>query len=432
MLLKYKNLKILPLTILLTLFANTLPSAEAQSVRHSNEAMQLGNAPFSNPQEQDFMWFENGGLLVMEAEKADLAGSWSFQDEIAGAVDDGYFEWKNGDPSTDADEPGLGILSYTFHIATPGTYRLLLRSAALLKRDHNDVWVRFPDNEAEGRKSTGGSIVHLDQNTWFKVYQKKGGNDWHFEASTVDDNAHEVFAFFNTTGSYRVELSGRSTQFKIDRLVFFQESVSESIATDTSTPESVSTTLPVELVEFKGLVNNRNVALTWTTASELNNAGFDVEFTPVAGGTFSTVGFVAGSGTSTETVLYKYTHASEGFEGQTLYYRLKQLDFDGTFEYSDVVAVQVPITSNTILHPAYPNPFNPSTTISFTLPVESEVSLSVYDPSGRVVQALFNEVKPAGYHSQQFNPTAEMASGMYMYRLVTPTQTLTGTVLLLK
>lgn len=368
----------------------------------------------------------------MEAEKADVSGDWSFQNELAGAVNDGYYEWKNGDPSTDADEPGLDILSYTFQISTPGTYRFLFRTAALLKRDHNDVWVRFPDNPGEGRKSTGGSIVSLDQNTWFKVYQKKGGNDWHFEASTVDDNAHEVFAFFDTAGPYKIELSGRSTQFKIDRLVLFHESVSESIAEDVSTPESISTTLPVELVKFNGLINNRSVMLEWTTASELNNAGFDVEFTNEAGGSFGKIGFIAGSGTSTETIQYKYTHTADGFEGQTLYYRLKQLDFDGTFEYSDVVAVTLPVTPNTVLHPAYPNPFNPSTTISFTLPVEGKVQLSVYDASGRVVQELINEVRPSGYHSEQFQAAEDMASGMYMYRLVTPTQTLNGTVLLLK
>lgn len=368
----------------------------------------------------------------MEAEKADISGDWSFQNELTGAVNDGYYEWKNGDPSTEADEPGLNILSYAFQISTPGTYRFLFRTAALLKRDHNDVWVRFPDNPGEGRKSTGGSIVSLDQNTWFKVYQKKGGDDWHFEASTVDDNAHEVFAFFDTAGTYQIELSGRSTQFKIDRLVFFHESVSESIAEDVSTPESISTTLPVELVKFKGLINNQSVVLEWTTASELNNAGFDVEFTNEAGGSFDKIGFIAGSGTSTETIQYKYNHTADGFEGQTLYYRLKQLDFDGTFEYSDVVAVTLPMTPSTVLHPAYPNPFNPSTTISFTLPVEGKVLLSVYDASGRVVQELVNEVRPSGYHSEQFQAAEDMASGMYLYRLVTPTQTLNGTVLLLK
>lgn len=368
----------------------------------------------------------------MEAEKADLSGNWSFQNELAGAVNDGYFEWKNGDPSTDADDPGDDILSYTFQIATPGTYRFIFRTAALLKRDHNDVWVRFPNNEAEGRKSTGGSIVALNQNTWFKVYQKKGGNDWHFEASTVDDNAHEVFAFFNTADTYQIEFSGRSTQFKIDRLVFFHESVSENIATDVSIPESISTTLPVELIEFRGLLNGSDIALAWTTASELNNAGFDIEFAHASDGTFSKIGFVAGSGTSTETTQYHYTHTPTSFDAQTLYYRLKQLDFDGTFEYSDVVEINLPLTSNATLHHAYPNPFNPSTTISFTLPAEGSVHLTVYNATGRVVQELINEVKPAGYHSEQFVAGEDLASGVYMYRLITPAQTLTGTVLLLK
>ena len=83
------------------------------------------------------------------------------------------------------------------------------------------------------------------------------------------------------------------------------------------------------------------MVLNWTTASELNNAGFDVEFAPDVAGDFSKVGFVSGSGTANESIDYKYVHTPAGYRGQTIYYRLKQLDFDGTFEYSDVVAVHL-------------------------------------------------------------------------------------------
>ncbi len=378
------------------------------------------------------VFLESNGLVVIETESVPTKASWSLQNTLAGATGNGYYEWKTGDPSGGIDAAGQGILSYPVEITQAGTYRFLFRTAAPHTTEHNDAWGRFPDNPAEARKSNGGSVVDLIQNNWFKVYQNQGKDKWNFDARTVDNNPHEIFALISSPGVYRVELSGRSTQFKVDRLVLFSENVSEATATDINNMESGCSSLPVELTSFEGMVDSGEVVLSWSTASELNNAGFEVEFTPDAAGTFTRVGFVAGNGTTNEAVDYRFAHTPAGFAGRTVQYRLKQLDFDGTFEYSDVIAVSLPAATTMALHPAYPNPFNPVTTLSFTLPVESHVRLSVYDASGRLVQELIDGVQPAGYHSAHLEVNASMSSGLYFYRLSTPAQTLTGVVTLLK
>ncbi|MFK7843987.1 MAG: T9SS type A sorting domain-containing protein [Rhodothermales bacterium] len=421
---KRSILAFLPLVLVVALSPAAANAQSVVSVRSNDGLMEA--------QRSCDIFEESGGLIVMETESDNPAGSWTLQNNISGALGTGYYEWKSGNSSGGIDGSGQGILSYSVEINQTGTYRFLFRTAAPHTTEHNDAWIRFPDNDLEAKKANGNSNADLTRNVWFKVYQNKGGDAWNFDAHTVDNNAHQIFAIIDTPGVYRVEMSGRSTMFKVDRFVLFHENVSQSTATNTGTPESGCSSLPVELTSFAGLVDGEEVVLDWTTASELNNAGFDIEFAREAGGDFSKIGFVSGSGTSNESLDYTFAHTPGGLSGQTVYYRLKQLDFDGTFEYSDVVAVNLSLAPVAVLHPAYPNPFNPSATISFALPVESEVQLSVYDASGRLVQELINGVRSAGFHSEVFQATDEMASGMYMYRLVTPAKTLSGTVMLLK
>ncbi|MEM8487051.1 MAG: T9SS type A sorting domain-containing protein [Bacteroidota bacterium] len=407
-----------------------LPLAATPTLGQS--AFNAGNNSNLSVQRSCDIYEASGGMVVIETESDDPADSWTLQNGLSGATGSGYYEWKHGNNSMGIDGAGQGVLSYPIEFPEAGTYRFLFRTAAPDKTEHNDAWIRFPDNNAEGRKSNGGSVTNLGQNTWFKVYQNKGSDIWNFVAHTVDNNAHQVFALIDTPGVYRLEMSGRSTLFKVDRFVLFNDTVSESTATDLANAESGCSSLPVELTSFSGLADGTSVSLGWETASELNNAGFDVEFGLAADGAFSKVGFVAGAGTADEAQRYSYSHNPEAFAGQTVYYRLKQLDFDGAFEYSDVIAVALPATAGIMLHPAYPNPFNPEATISFTLATEKEVALSVYDTSGRLVEELINGVREAGFHSEKFQPASDMASGMYLYRLVTPSQTLSGTVMLLK
>jgi hypothetical protein len=170
--------------------------------------------------------------------------------------------------------------------------------------------------------------------------------------------------------------------------------------------------IPVELTSFTASVNDNAVTLNWTTATELNNQGFDVERN--SGNGFEKIGFVAGFGTSTEIHTYSYVDGSVQEGSYT--YRLKQVDFDGTFEYSDVVEVDVLAPDVFALEQNYPNPFNPSTTINFSLAADSKVSLTVFDILGQEVANLINGNVAAGSHEINFN-ASNVNSGVYFYRI---------------
>ncbi|MBS1551449.1 MAG: T9SS type A sorting domain-containing protein [Bacteroidetes bacterium] len=176
-------------------------------------------------------------------------------------------------------------------------------------------------------------------------------------------------------------------------------------------------TLPVELSSFNSTVTNNNVNLKWTTASEQNNSGFDIERRSVEGNTqWTKIGFEAGSGNSSETKSYSFNDNSLNTGKYS--YRLKQIDFNGNFEYFELqndVIIGVP--SRFELSQNYPNPFNPSTKINFSLPFDSKVTLKIYDISGKLVSTLINnEFKTADYYTVNFNGV-NLSSGTYFYSL---------------
>jgi hypothetical protein len=170
--------------------------------------------------------------------------------------------------------------------------------------------------------------------------------------------------------------------------------------------------IPVELTSFSASVSSNAVTLNWSTATETNNQGFDVEKN--SGNGFEKIGFVAGFGTSIEIHNYSYVDAS--LQGGTYSYRLKQIDYDGTFEYSDVVEVDVTIPDVYALEQNYPNPFNPSTKIKFSLAADSKVSLTVFDILGQEVTSLIGGNLAAGFHELEFD-ASNINSGVYFYRL---------------
>jgi hypothetical protein len=172
--------------------------------------------------------------------------------------------------------------------------------------------------------------------------------------------------------------------------------------------------VPVEFVSFTANLNKQGyVALNWETATEINNLGFKVQKS-YNNEEFFTIGFVEGSGTTTEPKAYYFK--DENSENGVNYYRLKQLDYNGTYEYSEVLEINVNIISNYLLHQNYPNPFNPSTIIKFQIPELSFVTLKIYDVLGNEMASLINEEKPAGNFKVEFNASA-LSSGIYYYKL---------------
>lgn len=176
--------------------------------------------------------------------------------------------------------------------------------------------------------------------------------------------------------------------------------------------DEASVPLPVDLVSFSASVVNGEVHLTWLTASETNNRGFEVE--RGVNGTFYNIGFIQGAGTVTQGQSYTYIDkVSDGVYS----YRLKQLDFDGTFMYSNVIEVDVATPVSFDLAQNYPNPFNPSTVIEYSIASPTNVTLSIFTVLGEKVAILVdNQFTEAGKYSVNFN-ASNLASGTYIYRL---------------
>ena len=171
--------------------------------------------------------------------------------------------------------------------------------------------------------------------------------------------------------------------------------------------------LPVELISFTAQAQDQKVILKWSTATELNNNGFEIQ-RKVAEGDFATVGFVRGEGTTTNQKEYSYVD-KDLVDGK-YYYRLKQIDYNGTYEYSDVIEVDVRSLNDYALEQNFPNPFNPITTIGYVLREKTIAKLILLNAIGEEMAILVNEEQEKGFHMIDFNAST-LASGVYFYRL---------------
>ena len=174
--------------------------------------------------------------------------------------------------------------------------------------------------------------------------------------------------------------------------------------------------VPVELISFSANVFDMNVKLNWSTATEVNNYGFEIlRSAQNDNADWTKVGFVEGHGNSNSAKQYSYVDNSVR-AGQSYSYRLKQIDFDGQFEYSKVVNVEVGVPMEYSLAQNYPNPFNPSTSIEYTVPSNEYVTLKVYDVLGNTVSTVVNENKEAGKYNVMFD-ASNLTSGIYFYSI---------------
>lgn len=194
----------------------------------------------------------------------------------------------------------------------------------------------------------------------------------------------------------------------------------DDIATATTEDGTLNNPVPVELASFSAQVSQNSVKLGWTTASESNNFGFDIERS-FDGDVFSKIGFVQGQGTTVVPQHYVFEDNEIDLADELHYYRLKQIDTDGSFEYSVTIKVELLSPETFVLRQNYPNPFNPGTLISYQIPLSSKVTLVIYNLQGQVVRTLVNEEVSRGFHNVIWNGKDDfgksVATGVYVYRM---------------
>ncbi|OGU76069.1 MAG: hypothetical protein A2V93_04165 [Ignavibacteria bacterium RBG_16_34_14] len=190
-------------------------------------------------------------------------------------------------------------------------------------------------------------------------------------------------------------------------------------------------TIPVELISFTANVNVTKVILEWSTATETNNYGFEIEKLKDSKlerlKEWEKIGYVAGFGTTAEPKSYSFT--DQNLNSGIYKYRLKQIDFDGTFKY--LPEVEVLTSTEFALNQNYPNPFNPSTSIKYQIPADGIVTLKIFDILGNEVKTLVKEHKPVGRYEVEFD-ASDLASGVYIYRMQVNGFTSTKKLMLLK
>ena len=295
-------------------------------------------------------------------------------------------------------------------------------------------------NPAPGGLNTSDSCVMFmiasDGNPW------AGACSADFPDMTIDASncIVKILVYKDVISNFNVKLEPPAQDHNVpntlinqwEELTFdYSDAIGTTVATltiipDFSTPRTAGSTnywdyirftplvVPVELTSFTGAFIGNDVQLRWATATELNNRGFEIQRS-VNGSAFATIAFVEGFGTTTEQKQYSYLDRNLA-AGVNHAYRLKQIDFNGAYEYSDVVNVGSTIPTEFALEQNYPNPFNPTTNIAYAVPVKSNVTLDVYNLIGQKVITLFEGEVEAGKHTAQFNASS-ISSGIYLFKL---------------
>jgi subtilisin family serine protease len=198
--------------------------------------------------------------------------------------------------------------------------------------------------------------------------------------------------------------------YSMDMVIQSNDPVTPSV----TVPIQMEIVIPVELSAFTAKADRDNVIVEWQTATETNNQGFELQRKREGAEGWAVAGYVSGKGTTTERQSYQYV--DKQLKAGKYIYRLKQIDLDGTIEYSQEIEVEVSVPDEYVLYQNYPNPFNPSTTIEFSLPEKSEVVLSIYNSLGEKVRELVNGSMEAGYQRVVFD-ARELPSGTYVYQI---------------
>lgn len=247
------------------------------------------------------------------------------------------------------------------------------------------------------------------QNTYIDIYTPNANGTLAFTESTVGNVAVQSAQGNARTFCFSYALAGlingsspSTKEELLDKLIEFFD-----------------IPIPVELISFNAQVSFNNVELNWETASELNNSGFEVQKKEAGIGNqdseWENIGFVPGFGTSTEK--HSYSFVDKNLSAGSIYqYRLKQMDFDGSYEFSDIIEVEINQPVKFSLEQNYPNPFNPATTISYSIAEDAFVQIKIFNMLGQQVAAPVSTKQSAGIYNVVFNADV-LSSGTYLYSI---------------
>jgi hypothetical protein len=266
------------------------------------------------------------------------------------------------------------------------------------------------DATGGGRINPGGAVPGTFQWT---------PNVWHKVEHFVDlDNNIGMFAFNNNVVHQQQYTLGAYTSAvpkTLDAVDFYGATANDVMYFDNFQIETINV-VPVELTSFAATQQGSKITLNWTTATEVNNHGFEVERKIAESTDWTVIGFKQGFGTTTEARSYSFIDDISLISSDAVSYRLKQIDFDGRYEYSNEILVDNIVPTQFSVAQNYPNPFNPVTSIKYQLPAEKFVTLKVYNSLGEEVRTLVNNMVNAGSHEISFSADG-LSSGVYFYIL---------------
>ena len=194
------------------------------------------------PNNFGFVFEESGGIISIEFEDNTFPEGWVLRSNASGFSGDGYMQWEG---NSSLGNPGNGTVTFPIRITSPGTYRFLWHSSFQQGNngtEHNDSWLRFPDaDDFFGRKGNG-SVVYPNgsgkqpnpegssSDGWFKIYRSGNDNAFKWQASTSDNDAHDVYVTFSAAGTYLMEVAARSDFHAIDRILLYEENMAQNDA----------------------------------------------------------------------------------------------------------------------------------------------------------------------------------------------------------
>lgn len=256
------------------------------------------------------------------------------------------------------------------------------------------------DIDADGDQDVFSALTDANTVAWFRNGDSNGGGDgssWNRTNITTSVDEPRGLYVSDINGNSALDVMSASSND--DRVAWYNNQ---------------NTAIPVELAQFNVQRTSGKVLLTWETASEQNNAGFEVQRR--VSGRWKRVSFVEGAGTTSDPQTYRLLDENLPYEAESIDYRLKQIDTDGTTTFSDTRTLEIGTPDRVALYAPHPNPANGQITLRYALPREADVSIRIYDAMGRKVTTLWHSTENAGRKKIQVS-TSDLSSGTYFVRL---------------